>query len=106
MNDALTANGRGVDERGLFFMCLNANLARQFEFIQHTWINNPKFAGLYEDPDPITATGPGRGRTFRIPEVPVRRRIYEIPTFVTVRGGAYFFLPGIRALRYLTRSAE
>jgi hypothetical protein len=24
-----------------------------------------------------------------------------LPAFVTVRGGAYFFLPGIRALRYL-----
>jgi hypothetical protein len=23
-----------------------------------------------------------------------------LPAFVTVRGGAYFFLPGIRALRY------
>ena len=24
-----------------------------------------------------------------------------LPQFVTVRGGAYFFLPGIRALRYI-----
>jgi hypothetical protein len=24
-----------------------------------------------------------------------------LPAFTTVRGGAYFFLPGIRALRYL-----
>jgi hypothetical protein len=24
-----------------------------------------------------------------------------LPRFVTVLGGAYFFLPGIRALRYL-----
>jgi Dyp-type peroxidase family len=103
MSDALT-DGNGAGERGLFFMCLNANLARQFEFIQHTWVNNPKFAGLYEDSDPITATDPGRGRTFRVPALPVRRRINEIPTFVTVRGGAYFFLPGIRALRYLVGS--
>jgi hypothetical protein len=24
-----------------------------------------------------------------------------LPAFTTVRGGAYFFLPGIKALRYL-----
>jgi hypothetical protein len=29
------------------------------------------------------------------------RRVAGLPQFVTVRGGAYFFLPGIRALRYL-----
>jgi hypothetical protein len=31
----------------------------------------------------------------------VRRRYAELPQFVQVRGGAYFFLPGIRALRFL-----
>lgn len=103
---ALAANGDSEEyERGLFFMCLNANLARQFEFIQHTWVNNPKFDGLYDDADTLTGTDPRRGRTFRIPALPVRRRVTEMPTFVTVRGGAYFFLPGMRALRYLTRSA-
>lgn len=107
ISSALAAEGDSeAYERGLFFMCLNANLARQFEFIQHTWVNNPKFDGLYEDADALTATDPGRGRTFRIPARPVRRRVTEIPTFVTVRGGGYFFLPGIRALRYLAGSAR
>jgi len=32
----------------------------------------------------------------------VCRRIPEMPQFITVRGGAYFFLPSLRALRYLT----
>jgi Dyp-type peroxidase family len=85
-------------ERGLHFICLCANIARQFEFVQHTWINNPKFNGLYEDADPLT--GPA-GRTFTVQAQPVRRRVAEMPSFVTVRGGAYFFLPGIRAIRYL-----
>jgi len=31
-------------------------------------------------------------------------RVTSVPRFVTVRGGAYFFLPGIRALRYLARA--
>jgi deferrochelatase/peroxidase EfeB len=88
-------------ERGLHFVCLAGNIARQFEFIQHTWANNPKFAGLYDEVDPITGPRDEMGATFSMPDTPVRRRITGIPAFVTVRGGGYFFLPGIRALRYL-----
>jgi hypothetical protein len=36
-----------------------------------------------------------------IPKRPVRKRIKGLPAFTTIRGGAYFFLPGIRALRFL-----
>jgi hypothetical protein len=31
----------------------------------------------------------------------VPERVEGLPPFVTVRGGAYFFMPGIRALRYI-----
>ncbi len=31
----------------------------------------------------------------------LRHRFAGLPRFVTVRGGAYFFLPSLRALRYL-----
>ncbi len=44
--------GGDTTERGLNFICLNANIQRQFEFINHTWLNNPKFDGLYDDADP------------------------------------------------------
>ena len=38
---------------------------------------------------------------FNLPkEGRVRQRIAGLPQFVTVRGGAYFFLPSLRALRY------
>lgn len=89
------------EERGLHFICLNGNISRQFEFIQHTWVNNPNFAGLYDDADPLIATAGASRATFTMPAEPVRRRITGIPSFVSVRGGAYFFLPGLRALRYL-----
>jgi Dyp-type peroxidase family len=88
-------------DRGLYFICLSANIARQFEFVQHTWINNPKFRGLYADADPLVAPRKDGGNTFTIQATPVRRRVSNLPQFVTVRGGAYFFLPGLRALRYL-----
>ena len=92
-------------ERGLHFICLGANLSRQFEFVQHTWANNPKFNGLYDDPDPLIGDrdprGKGKQGTFTEQARPVRRRTTGMPSFVGIRGGAYFFLPGVRALRYL-----
>ena len=89
-------------ERGLLFVCLNADVERQFEFVQHTWLNNPYFAGLYGEVDPLVGTQPAGGGSFTQPADPVRRRVDGIPDFVTVRGGGYFFLPGLRALRYLS----
>jgi Dyp-type peroxidase family len=99
MDEALA--GDDAADRGLHFICLNANIARQFEFINHTWMNNPKFDRLYDDADPIVAPSAPHGATFTVPTEGVRERTTNIPRFVTVRGGAYFFLPGIAALRYL-----
>jgi Dyp-type peroxidase family len=96
----------GSGERGLHFVCLNANLARQFEFVQHTWVNNPTFNGLYDDADPVVGVRHGGGATFIEPAVPVRRRYTGLPQFVRPRGGAYFFLPGIAALHFLARAGR
>ncbi len=82
-------------------MCLNANIARQFEFVQHSWINDPRFNGLYEDPDPLVGGTTEPERAFTIQGVPLRIRLRGIPEFTSVRGGGYFFMPGLRALRYL-----
>ena len=82
--------------RDSHFICLNANIARQFEFVNHTWLNNPKFGELYDDADPLFAPG-----CFTIPTNGVRERVTDVPRFVSVRGGAYFFLPGLAALRFL-----
>jgi Dyp-type peroxidase family len=94
------AGGDSAD-RGLHFICLNANIQRQFEFVSHTWVNNPKFDRLYDDADPLVAPSAPSGATFTIPTEGVREQVTEVPRFVTVKGGAYFFLPGLAALRYL-----
>lgn len=86
-------------ERGLFFVCVNANIERQFEFVQHSWCNNSKFDHLYDEQDPLLGGGPSRSLTLQAS--PIRRRVHGMPSFVTVKGGAYFFLPGIRGLRML-----
>ena len=90
-------------ERGLIFMCLVGDLARQYEFVQHSWINDPVFDGLHDDADPLVAPRGERGGTFVEQARPVSRRHRGLPEFVRVRGGAYFFLPGVSALRYLTQ---
>ncbi|HYO55229.1 Dyp-type peroxidase [Archangium sp.] len=99
-----------AEEQGLLFVALNTNIGRQFEFIQQTWMNNPKFGDLYESKDPIVGDNydpqdPGdepKDYTAVVPGFPVRQRITGVPRFVHMRGGEYFFLPGIKALRYLS----
>jgi deferrochelatase/peroxidase EfeB len=90
--------------RGLHFICLNANIGRQFEFVQHTWANNPNFNGLYEDPDPIIGARSINGLQqdkFTIQNNPSRKQVCPLPSFVQTRGGSYFFLPSRRSLSYL-----
>jgi Dyp-type peroxidase family len=89
------------EERGLHFICLNADLERQFEFVQQTWINNPVYAGLEQETDPLVGDQSQCRRTFTIQADPLRLRVSGLRPFVTVRGGAYFFLPSIPALRFL-----
>jgi len=89
--------------RGLMFICLNADIERQFEFIQSTWLNNPNFNRLQNENDPVIGN-PDRapGGYMTIPGCPVRKRLSGIDRFITVKGGAYFFLPSIAALSYLS----
>jgi Dyp-type peroxidase family len=93
-------------DRGLLFVVLNANLRRQFEFIQQTWLNNPKFGGLGEEDDPLVGARPGGTTHFTVPQELLRERHHELPRFVWPRGGGYFFLPGLRALRYLAEGID
>lgn len=93
---------------GLHFICLNANIGRQFEFVQSAWLHSTTFDGLRDENDPLTGNRETVARcpaaNFTIPVAGgIRQKIKDIPRFTTVRGGAYFFLPGIRALRYLAR---
>jgi len=46
------------------------------------------------------------GSQFTIQSEGVRRRFVGMPNFVTTRGGAYFFMPGIAGVRYLASAVE
>ena len=109
---ALREPPHGEAARGLHFICLNANPARQFEFVQSAWIMNATFGGTHGEADPLlgarqpSASGEPSD-AFTAPRAEgLCRRVTALPQFVTVKGGAYFFMPGIRALQFLTRVAE
>src|SRR3954452_24784547 len=87
-------------ERGIAAFIGCSSLIRQFEFAMNVWVNDPKFKDLDNERDPIVGNQDG---TFdmTIPKRPIRKRHKGLPAFTTIRGGAYFFLPGIRPLRFL-----
>ena len=98
---------RDNESRGLTFVCFNTDIKRQFEFVQQTWLNNIKFLGLYDEVDPIGGVRGRKGEIlpnqFTEAASPIRNRYNDIPTFVTIRGGSYFFFPGFKALEYLQK---
>jgi deferrochelatase/peroxidase EfeB len=87
-------------ERGIAAFVGCASLIRQYEFAQNVWANDRTFHELGNERDPIIGTHDGT-LEFKIPKRPIRKVIKGLPAFTTVRGGAYVFLPGVRALRYL-----
>ena len=87
-------------ERGIAAFVICASLIRQFEFAQNVWVNDRNFHELGNERDPIIGNQDGT-LEFKIPKRPIRKTIKGLPAFTTVRGGAYFFLPGLKALRYL-----
>jgi Dyp-type peroxidase family len=87
-------------DRGIAAFIICASLVRQFEFAQNVWANDENFKDLGNERDPIIGTQDGT-LDFKIPKRPIRKVIRGLPAFTTVVGGAYFFLPGLRALRFL-----
>jgi deferrochelatase/peroxidase EfeB len=94
-------------ERGLQFICLVANISRQFEFVQNAWSMSSQFGGVQQERDPILGhrepSMSGRSTDqFSCPDpAGPSRMLCHLPHFVSVRGGGYFFLPGLRGLKYI-----
>src|SRR4051812_3622629 len=88
-------------ERGIAAFIGCASLVRQFEFAMNVWMNDKTFHELGNEHDPICGTQDG-SFDFTIPKRPVRKKIKGLPQFSPLRGGAFFFLPAIKGLRYLS----
>ncbi|HTE24190.1 Dyp-type peroxidase [Flavitalea sp.] len=100
-------NAKTNINRGIHFMCFVSDLSRQFEFIQSVWSNTSSFAELNNEVDPIISPRPTPDQRecheFTTPQAIVRNRYKNVPEFTTVVGGAYFFMPGIRALKFILK---
>jgi Dyp-type peroxidase family len=98
------ASDDGAD-RGVLFMCLQASIARQFEFVQSQWLGQGNTLGLGEDQDVLLGPQDGQApRKMTIPGEPPFM-LGPLSRMVTVRGGEYFFVPGINGLHYLAGAA-
>jgi deferrochelatase/peroxidase EfeB len=86
-----------VEERGLLFLALGADVERQFELIQQAWLLSPDFATLGGETDPLG--GPEGRFTVQLRPAPLRASVRR---HVRLIGGDYYFMPGLRALRFLT----
>ena len=97
-------------DHGVVMMVMNADLSRQFEFVQQQWINYGNDFGLANDPDPLLGnhgTNESRragGRMTIEGDKDSNKPPFFcnfIPTLVQTRGGDYFFLPSMTCLRMI-----
>ncbi len=109
--DEAVASATDTGEHGIQFICLVSNILRQFEFVQNSWVMGTKFSALSDESDALignrAAVAGHVTDTFSRPqETGPGIRYTGLPQFITVRGGAYFFLPSMSALRYLSMIDE
>jgi Dyp-type peroxidase family len=90
-----------TDDRGVIFMVLNASLSRQFEFVQQQWVQYGNDSHLGNDKDVLMGNHGGHGRfVVQGDTTPANPPFVcsNLPDFVELRGGDYFFVPSITAL--------
>jgi Dyp-type peroxidase family len=98
------------DEHGIVMLIVCASLFRQFEFVQQQWINYGLDARAGNDTCPLVGTHSPGGDVgpkakFVVPADPSSGRppfiLEGLPRFVETRGGEYFFVPSMTALRMI-----
>ncbi|NKC17206.1 MAG: peroxidase [Gammaproteobacteria bacterium] len=101
-----TALGEGDDttEQGVIFMAICANIFRQFEFVQQQWIQYGLDFNLGNHTCPMLGNHTHHKR-YVIPAAPASGKppyvMSNLKTFVETRGGDYFFVPSLTALRLI-----
>lgn len=101
--DAEDTDPNDAAERGLLFMCFQANVERQFEFIQRTWVDNPNFpdnvfnlpGGTDTGDDPLIGQDPREKQRWpkKWDDAAAGRKSFNFEAAVTLKGGEYFFAP-------------
>ncbi|MFF2661590.1 Dyp-type peroxidase [Kitasatospora sp. NPDC058032] len=92
------------DPRGLLFVCYQADIARQFEFIQADWMDEPNFPpGRTPQPgkDPVTQPADDVDFESEEPDGTVKHTPVSFAQFVRTTGSVYAFMPSLSTLRGL-----
>jgi Dyp-type peroxidase family len=96
------------EEHGIVFMAVNASIFRQFEFVQQQWIEYGNDARQGNDKDMLIGNHGGHEK-FMIQGTDDPKNppflCGGLPNFVELRGGDYFFMPSITALRLIAEHA-
>jgi Dyp-type peroxidase family len=96
--------------RGLLFLCFQANIEDQFEFIQRTWVDNKHFPtsvltnGLLQrdtGDDPLIGQDTDEAQRWPKQWSAPGKKTINFEAAVTLRGGEYFFAPSIPFLAAL-----
>jgi Dyp-type peroxidase family len=97
-----------ADEHGVIFIVLNASIFRQFEFVQQQWIQYGNDSHQGTDRDLLVGNNDGSGRYMIQGDTDPSNPPYMctgLPSFVETRGGDYFFMPSLTALRLIAADA-
>jgi Dyp-type peroxidase family len=90
-------------DRGILFLAFNIDIDRQFEFIQQQWLNYGNHFRQGNDKDILQGDHDGTGKAviqaYGDDDPPYL--CTGLPRFVDTRGGEYFFVPGIKGLRWI-----
>ena len=86
-------------KRGLLFACYQSDIEQGFQLIQKQWANTVSFppdVGVQPGFDPIIGQVPKSAAQL---QTNLFNANVSIAKFVTMRGGQYFFVPSISALK-------
>ena len=85
---------------GLLFLCFQANIENQFNFMQARWSNPDRFVKVGVGPDPLIGQPKG---TQQFPKTwgESDTQEYGFKLWVKMKGGEYFFAPSISFLTHL-----
>jgi Dyp-type peroxidase family len=99
---------RDEDEHGVIFMVLNSSIFRQFEFVHQQWIEYGNDAHQGSDKDALLGNHDGRGKFMIQGSMDPQNPPFlcaRLPQFVELRGGDYFFMPSLTALRLIANNS-